>query len=66
MTSLCSSLLIASLAQLLDDDEEVIGTLHSDMQLVEGELVPASKPGTGYDFLELVNIPAVELDEVLG
>ena len=29
--------------------------LHSDKQLVDGELVPVAKAGTGFDFLELVN-----------
>ena len=52
--------------QLLDDDTEVIGTLHQNSVLLEGELFPASKPGAGHEYLELNNIPADELVEVLG
>ena len=56
----------STMVQLLDDDGITIGMLHSDRQLVDGQLVPAPKPGAGYDFLELVNVPAAEMDEVLG
>ena len=45
---------------------EVIGALQHDCVLIDGELVPSAKQGTGHDFLELVNIPADELDEVFG
>jgi hypothetical protein len=45
---------------------EIIGAFQSDCVLVDGELVPSAKAGEGHDFLELVNIPDDELDEILG
>ncbi|KAI0689435.1 hypothetical protein BC835DRAFT_1418531 [Cytidiella melzeri] len=50
---------------LLDDDVEVIGTLHTDCVMIDGDIVPSSKPGAGSNFLELHNIPEDELDEIL-
>ena len=52
--------------QLLDDDYEVIGTLHQDCVSLEGELSPASIPGAGHDYLELKNIRVDEVVEILG
>ncbi|KAI0086413.1 hypothetical protein BDY19DRAFT_908378 [Irpex rosettiformis] len=50
---------------LLDDDMEVIGRLYPDCVTFDEQLVLSSKPGAGHNFLELNNIPADELDEIL-
>ncbi|KAI0345416.1 hypothetical protein BDW22DRAFT_1325729 [Trametopsis cervina] len=50
---------------LLDDDVDVVGRVHLDCLLIDGELVPSGKPGAGHNFFELDGIPLNELDEIL-
>lgn len=50
---------------LLDDDYEVIGRLYQDCLMLDGELCPVSKPGTGHDYLEMNTIPSGDLLELL-
>ncbi|TBU50219.1 hypothetical protein BD309DRAFT_849667 [Dichomitus squalens] len=50
---------------LLDDDDEVVGRLHSDCSYVKGRPIPALQPGKGSDFIELEKLPSDELLEVI-
>nr|VWP00643.1 N/A [Ganoderma boninense] len=57
-------------AQLVDDDDEVVGRLYSDCSLINGRPVPAlpRQPGSAKraDYIELENLPSDELLEVIG
>ena len=64
--SWCITCAFSRRTQLLDDDSEIIGRLYQDCVSLEGELFPAAKPGAGHHYLELNNIPADEIVEVLG
>ena len=64
--TLPSVLKIDLCAQLLDDDDEVVGRLHSDCSFIKGRPVPALQPGKGKDFIELEKLPSDELLEVIG
>ena len=64
--TLPSVLKIDLCAQLLDDDDEVVGRLHSDCSFIKGRPVPTLQPGKGTDFIELEKLPSDELLEVIG
>ncbi|KAI0371669.1 hypothetical protein BV20DRAFT_964888 [Pilatotrama ljubarskyi] len=50
---------------LLDDDDAVIGRLYADCAFINGRPVPSLQPRTGLDYLELGELPADELLEVI-
>lgn len=61
-----ASVIDSSHLQLLDDDDAVIGRLHSDCSFAHGRPVPALPPGRGDDYLDLEKLPSDELLEVIG
>ena len=53
-------------AQLLDDDDEIIGRLYTDCTLLGGRPVPALQPGKGEDYLELAGLRPDEVLEIIS
>ena len=65
-------------AQLLDDDDEVVGRLYSNCALIKGRPVPvpalslqpgnsnSNSKGASHSYIELENLPSDELLEVIG
>lgn len=52
--------------QLLDDDGAVVGRLYADCAFSKGRPVPALRPHTGLDYLELHKLMSEDLLEVIG
>ena len=52
--------------QLLDDDSDVIGTLHESCVMNGSHLLPAKSCPGGHDYLELNDILDEELHEIIG
>ncbi|KAI0665302.1 hypothetical protein C8Q70DRAFT_44618 [Cubamyces menziesii] len=50
---------------LLDDDDAVVGRLYADCSLEKGRAVPALRPHSGLDYLELSQIPSDDMLEVV-
>ncbi|KAH9950243.1 hypothetical protein B0H21DRAFT_563227 [Amylocystis lapponica] len=50
---------------LLDDDGDVIGTMHQNCVAANGRLMPATRNGVGHDYFQVDTLPEDELHEII-